>query len=273
MSAADTAPAYRYAHFRTAHLLADLRFDPAGPAPGDPLPVLDLVTTDGQPLTREDLDRPHLFVFGSTTCPMTASAGDGLRDLHQQFGDQVRLVLVQVREAHPGEQTPQPATIAEKHEHARRLQSDLAIPFAVAVDDVDGSFHRSLDPKPNAAYLVDADATIQYRSLWASDIGELQAALDAVVGGRRPVRGQSTRMVGPLTVALGYVHDAVGRGGRQARRDLRRAAPPMAAAGHVAALLGCVRQDRRGPVVIGSLGALLLVAVVAVRRGPSRGRG
>lgn len=88
---------------------------------------------------------------------MTASSRDGLQVLHERFGDRVRFVLVQVREAHPGERTPQPTSLEEKHAHALRLKELLAAPFEVAVDDIEGSFHRSLDPKPNAAYLIGAD--------------------------------------------------------------------------------------------------------------------
>ncbi|CAN5444368.1 hypothetical protein BH23ACT9_BH23ACT9_34560 [soil metagenome] len=232
----ETVPAYRYDHFAARHMRTDLRFDPASPAPGDALPILDLETTAGYRITVSSLDRPHLFVFGSRTCPMTVSARDGLHKLHGQFGDAIRFVLVQVREAHPGELIPQPSSFAQKREHATRLKTELEIPFDVAVDDIDGSFHRSLDPKPNAAYLVGTDGVILFRSQWASDVDGLRAALDAVAHGRPLKRTQSRRMVGPMMAALGYVHDVVGRGGPRARRDLLRAAPPMAAAGRLAVL-------------------------------------
>lgn len=258
-----TTSTYRYDHFSARHLLADMRFDPASPGPGDRLPALELVTTEGTPITAASLDQPTLFVFGSNTCPMTASAGDGLAELHREFGDRVRFVLVQVREAHPGEAIPQPTTFAQKQEHARRLAASLAVPFEVAVDDLDGSFHRSLDPKPNAAYLVDSETTIVFRSQWASDVPGLRSALSAAAAGRRPERGQSTRMVGPMLSALGHVHDVIASGGRQAQRDLVRAAPPMALAGRVAALFRRAAPDRRGRLAMLALGGLLALALVA----------
>ena len=160
---------YAYEHFRLSHMLADMRFAPGTPEPGDRLPQLDVQTTQGERITLDDLDRPHLFVFGSNTCPMAASAGDVLIELHREWGEKVRLVLVQVREAHSGERIPQPRTMEEKVAHARRLGDALGIPFAVAVDDLDGSLHASLDPKPNAAYLVGVDGTILFRTRGASD--------------------------------------------------------------------------------------------------------
>lgn len=259
-----SAISYRYDRFRLRHMLGDMRFAPAGPRPGSPLPVLDLVTLTGERITLEGLDRPHLFVFGSNTWPMTVSAAPGLADLHRRFGDRVEFVLVQVREAHPGELTPQATTFEGKVELARRLRLRLGVPFTVAVDDAEGTFHRALDPKPNAAYLVGSDGTIVFRAQWAGDIGGLRAALAAVVEGRPPGSPQSTRMLGPILRALGHIDDVVGLGGRQARRDLRRSAAPMAAMGRASALFGWMPPGRRGPAAMVTLGILAVVLTVLV---------
>ncbi len=67
---------YRYKHFTTALLMRDLRFPKNAARPGDPIPSFELVTTDGDRLVNDDVfrDKPVLFVFGSMTCPMTASS-------------------------------------------------------------------------------------------------------------------------------------------------------------------------------------------------------
>jgi hypothetical protein len=85
-------------------------------------------------------------VFGSNTCPMTASARDVLRRLHREFGEQVRFVLVQVSEAHPRGAHRSAPSIEEKRPHARRLRVTLGVEFAAGVDDLEGSFHASLGP-------------------------------------------------------------------------------------------------------------------------------
>ena len=87
---------------------------------------------------------------------MTDNAAPGLRELHRRFGDRVRFVLVNVREAHPGGAFPQPGTPDAKMMHAKRLRDLHGFAFEVAVDDVDGALHRALSPKPNSAYVLGA---------------------------------------------------------------------------------------------------------------------
>ena len=261
VSTTTSEPGYRYERFRLSHMLADMRFDPDTPATGDHLPQLDLQTLDGERITFEDLDRPHLFVFGSNTCPMTASAGDVLGDLHREFGDKIRFVLVQVREAHPGEYIPQPSSFEEKEAHARRLRDALGVVFTVAVDDLDGSFHLSLDPKPNAAYLVDTQGMILFRSMWSSDEKGLRSALTATIEGSAPDKRQSTRKLKPSLGSLGYVDRVIRNAGPSASRDLLRSAPPMLLGARLAGLFGTVSPNRRGHALLAATGALVLAAV------------
>jgi hypothetical protein len=263
-SASATTSEYRYERFRLSHMLADLRFDPDTPAAGERLPQLDLETLAGGRITFEDLDRPHLFVFGSNTCPMTASSGEVLAALHREFGEQVRFVLVQVREAHPGERIPQPRSFEEKVAHARTLRDRLGVPFTVAVDDLEGSFHASLEPKPNAAYLVDPHGTIVFRSMWARDDEGLRRALAAVAAGRRPERVQSTSMLKPTLASIGYVDEVIRAAGPRATRDLLRSAPPMVLAGRLAGLFHNVAPGRRGYALLAATGVGLMVMILAV---------
>ncbi|MEX1037653.1 MAG: hypothetical protein WDZ96_02200 [Acidimicrobiia bacterium] len=255
---------YRYENFRLSHLLADMRFDPDTPAPGDRLPQLDLQTLAGDRINFEDLDRPHLFVFGSNTCPMTTSAGDVVEDLHREFGDEIRFVLVQVREAHPGEHIPQPISFEQKKAHARKLRDALDVRFTVAVDDLDGSFHASLDPKPNAAYLVDTQGTILFRSMWSSDHKALYSALAATSAGSTPDKLQSTRTMGPFLRAVGYVDRVIRSAGPSASRDLLRSAPPMLLGARLAGLFHQVSPNRRGHALLATTGAIVLAVIAAL---------
>lgn len=258
---------YRYQRFTTNLLMRDLRFQTGVAGPGDALPDFKLVTTGGDELTNRDLlgNRPLLFIFGSITCPMTASAMPFLKLLHSEFIDRVDLIMVNVREAHPGEHFGQPAIMAEKLEHARALKQLYEIPWTVTCDDIEGSLHRALDPKPNAAYLVNSDGIILFRSLWSSDRNAMRQALLSAVAGRTLDQPQSQRLFGPVVRAMGHVQEVMGRAGPRAVIDLWRAGMPMALAGRVATLFQPLSPDQRGLAAVLSLaiGMLLVVGLIA----------
>jgi hypothetical protein len=257
----DTATSeYRYERFRLRHMVADLRFDPDGLEPGDRVPGRRLPTVDGGGHVELGApDEPYLLVFGSNTCPMTAAAAGPLQRLHDEFGDHIRFVVVEVREAHPGASLGQARTREEKAGQARLLHERLGGGFTVAVDDLDGSLHTTFDPKPNATYLVDADGRLVFRSIWASDERGLRDALASVVAGRAPRRSESRRMVGPLLASMGHIDGVLRVAGPGAARDLLRAAPPMLLAGRVASWFRWLPHHRRGPAVMSVVGLTLVV--------------
>lgn len=120
------------------------------------------------------------------TCPVTQSAGRGLLDLHRTYGDAIRFVVVNVREAHPGADTPQPRVIDEMMRNARALKSHHGFGFEVAVDDIDGTVHRAFGTRPSSAYIIDPSGTIVFRAHWSNRLEPLEEALRAVVAGRAP---------------------------------------------------------------------------------------
>jgi hypothetical protein len=119
---------------------------------------------------------------------MTASAGPALKRLHEEFGDRVAFVSLYVREAHPGDRYPQPESFEQKMEHARAYRERDGLPWPVAVDDVDGSLHRALDPKPSSVYIMDREGRVAFRALWSNDEATVRDGLQAVVDGRTPER-------------------------------------------------------------------------------------
>ncbi len=258
---------YRYKRFTTSLLLSDLRFRKGAAAPGDAFPDFELITTEGARLTNPDIfgDRPVIFIFGSMTCPMTASAAPSVQKLYDEFGERVTFIMMYVREAHPGEHFSQVAAIEEKLGHARALKEFYDIDWTVAADGVDGNLHRALDPKPNSAFLMDRDGTILFRSLWASDYGALHQALDAVASGQAPPAEQSTKMIGPVARAMGHVQEVMKRGGPQAVRDLWVAGFPMALAGRIATLFSPLSPDQRGiaAALVLALAMLAPISLVA----------
>ena len=82
----DTGRDYRYKHFTTRLLFRDLRFRKDAARPGDLFLPFELVTTSGDRLTNRNVfgDKPVLLIFGSMTCPMTASAAPSVQELYDQ---------------------------------------------------------------------------------------------------------------------------------------------------------------------------------------------
>ena len=197
------------------------------------------------------------------TCPMTASSAPSIQDLYDEFGDRVEFVMLYVREAHPGENFGQVETVQDKLESARALQKFYDINWIVAADSVDGDLHLALDPKPNAAYLINSKGKILFRSLWAADYDALRQALDDATAGRAMLQTQSTRMLAPVARAMGMVQEVMQRGGPQAVSDLWRAGFPMALAGYVATIFEPLSPDRRGIAAVLTLaGAMVLVLAI-----------
>jgi hypothetical protein len=264
-SSRDAGADYRFESFRTSLLLDDMWYRSTDPGPGDTVPSFDLPTLDGGRFRSDDLGpRPVLLVFGSRTCPITESAGPRLVALHRQFGDRVRFVFVNTREAHPGDVIGQPQTFEDKRLHAEQLRLHHGFEFEVAVDDIDGTVHRHFSPKPNSAYFIEPDGKIAYRAHWANDDRALRQALDAVVTGRRPSRGRSRAMIGPLMRAVGHLPGVVAAGGPKIERDMWRAAPPLAVLGRLSRLFRPLPTDDRGPVAALTIAVLAIGAILAI---------
>lgn len=258
---------YRIEHPSALDVLRDLRIPSTDPGPGDRIPSFDLETVDGGRFASDEFDghgRPVLLVFGSLTCPITESAGDGLVELHRTYGDSVRFVVVNVREAHPGEQTSQPATIEAKTLHALRLREHHGMDFEVAVDDVDGTVHRAFGTRPSSAYLIDPAGTIVFRAHWSNLTDLLDAALDAVTNGRpiaKPTVGGTLRAMKKMT---GHAPTAFQTAGPGAMADTWRAAPPFAAMIAVSRLFGLLPMDRRGVPTMLTVAAAMAVAIFSI---------
>ena len=235
----DAALRYPFDRLRIGLVLHDMYFTKQDPGPGDHVPDFDLPTLEGGRFRSADLadTGPVLMVFGFYTCPVTDSSARGLKELHGRYGDRVRFVMVNVREAHPGANVTQPRELDEKREHAVLLQQFHDLRFEVAVDDIGGTLHRALGPKPNSAYLLAEDGTILFRAHWANDTKALREALDAITEGRPLRRTVSRGLIRPVWPTVRYVAPVLDRAGRGGWRDLWKVAPPMAAAGFLMRLL------------------------------------
>jgi hypothetical protein len=229
------------------------------------VPTFDLPTTDGRGLSSEEFavdGRPVLLVLGSLTCPITQGAGAGIRDLHNRYGDRVRFVFVSVREAHPGATVGQPGTMDEKLSNAALLKTHHGFNFDVAVDDIDGTFHRSLGPRPSSAYIFDPTGTIVFRGQWSNVTPALHEAIAAVAAGQRPAKSDVRQTLRSMAQMAGHGEVALATAGKGALRDTWKVAAPMAAMIQASRLFGFLPRDRRGvPTLVTMLVVGLLVGV------------
>ena len=255
---------YAYDNFTTGLILGDLAFARTDPGPGDRVPDFDIELLESGRLTSANLGPlPVLLVFGSLTCPVTESSGAVLRRLHVRFGDRVRFIMVNTREAHPGQHIPQPRTLAEKRVHATQLRAHHRFAFEVAVDGIDGAFHRAMGPKPNSAYLVRPDGIIAYRAHWANDEAGLARAIAGALARGAAYMGRSSAMFGPLLRAIGHLPGIVRRGGSKVARDVWIAVPPFAIMALLTRPFGFLPPDARGPVALAFVTILGGLAIYA----------
>ena len=264
---------YEQSTFRLGRLLDDQRFT-GGPFPGEEFPDFDVRTADGGRMTRADLlsRGPALVTTGSFTCPMTASATPVLKRLHEEFGHPITFAMLYVREAHPGSRYPQPASMAAKARHARDLRARDRISWPILVDDVEGSLHRRLDEKPNAAYIVGTDGIVLFRSLWASHEWTLREGLAVVAAGGRPMEQREPRLT-PIAAGIGELHRVLELAGDDAGRDVLYGVPPLYVVGRVAHMLPFDGPVRRGIGALGVAAGLALGAALAALRRGRRGSG
>ncbi|MGR3497899.1 MAG: TlpA family protein disulfide reductase [Limimaricola soesokkakensis] len=267
---------YVYDHVQASTLNKDMAFRPGTPGPGDRLPVFDLPAATGGRIRSHAItgNKPMLLVTGSYTCPMTAASNPALKRLHRRYGGQIVFVMLHVREAHPGERFDQPHDMDTKIRNARILKERDSLPWALAVDDTQGTLHKQLDEKPNAVWLTDREGTIVYRGLWAGDDEALGEALEAVSKGRMPRKRESTARLKPMAAGIGVMREVTQRSGKRAEADLWKAAPPVAALARIADLYRPLPPHWRTAAAAATigLGATALVGALTSARKSARKR-
>lgn len=150
---------------------------------------------------------------------------------------------------------------------ATELKAELDLPWTVLTDDLDGSFHRAMDPKPNSAYVIDPTGRILFRSLWAGDVKSLRHALQEVTTGRTPIKKQSTHTFGPLMRGIGFFYETLGKAGPQARRDMIFAAPPITLLGRLAKVFCRLKLEHRGVAAFARVVLSIFAGIAAVMFG------
>lgn len=228
MTSTMTAQSYNYDTFHHEMMKRDMHYR-GGPAPGSVAPEFDLPTVAGGTfkLSAHRGQRPVLIEFGSITCPMTAGARPGLLALFNEFKDRIAVVSVYVREAHPGQNYPNHRSAEQKMRQARTWVELDKVPWAVAVDTLEGETHGVYGPLPNSAYLIDRTGHVAFRAMWAGQEGLLRGRIEELLQrearGDGPVNlGQRENLVIPMIRGGTEIDHTLARAGEKAQEDFRR---------------------------------------------------
>ena len=223
---------YNYDEFNRNSLAKDFVKNKFGgaPQPGASAPDFELRTIEGNKVRLSDFEGEKNVVlsFGSATCPLTSSSIADLNKLREDYSDQdVEVLFVYVREAHPGEETPAHASLADKVASAEVFRDEEEIDIPILIDDLNGKTHRKYGSLPNPAFLIDKSGRVAFRSV-ATRPGVIADALDELLE-RQEERGTDHAVVHggedlglPSMKSFLHVHRALQRGGQKAIKDFER---------------------------------------------------
>jgi peroxiredoxin len=221
---------YNYPEFKKTMLgnIMERQFGDA-PDPGERAPDFELRTIDGDKVRLSNYrdQKNVVLTFGSATCPLTAASISGLRDLYDDFSDDdVELLFVYVREAHPGEELPPHHNMSDKVRAAEILRVEEELEMPVLVDDLGGKVHRKYSGQPNPTFLIDRSGRVAYRQL-ATEPSSLRDAIEELLDRQRDRGvdhvivhgGQDLSM--PAIRPMVYAHRALERGGQRSISNFR----------------------------------------------------
>jgi hypothetical protein len=165
-------------------------YDAQAPKKGDMAPEIELADQNGQNTFRLSDYReklPVALVFGSLTCPMHTGSAESLNQLQKDFGGEVKIVQIYLREAHAFEMTSEkfnilhdPKTIEQRRVMANECRSTMQPEFETYVDNLDDGTMRAYAAFPTRLYLVGRDGRIAYQGGLGPkdyDVAELRAAV------------------------------------------------------------------------------------------------
>jgi hypothetical protein len=150
-------------------------------------PDFELETTDGVPIRLSD-KRGHIavFMFVAMTCPPARTQVDLWTTLNQKYDpQQVDMFFVYSRERHAGErgypEFENTTTTEERMNYARMMSEITDVP--IAVDPVDERTLKDYGIVPNAAFVVDRDGYIVFKSQWA-DVHKIEMVIDQLLAAK-----------------------------------------------------------------------------------------
>jgi peroxiredoxin len=273
---------YNYEEFTKAMLAKDMMAGRAfdAPRPGQRAPDFELRSLEGDLFHLSDYrgEKNVVLTFGSATCPMTAGSIGGIDELAKEFRDEVEIVLIYVREAHPGDEIPAHQSMNDKLRAAEILKQEENLELPILIDDLKGSVHRKYGKMPNSSFLIDKSGRVAFRALWSEphvlreaieqllDIESERGVEHAVVLG-----GEDKSM--PMSYPALYAYRALHRGGRRAILDFERALGlPGKMAVASSRIIGPVAENPGKTLLAAALGAGVLAGGIYAGRALRRKR-
>lgn len=186
---------------------------------------------DGNPVRLSDFrGRKHVLLeFGCITAPIFVSNVPILNRLHAQFqSDDVQVLIVYAREAHPGDRYTFHTSFEQKLSHARDLQRLEDVQCPVLVDSLAGDAHHLYGLRPSPVYAVDKNGVLVYRAAWLVPeeaelvLNQLLRAEQVRADGGR-ARDVYSEMLTPLPADYSGHARVFARSGTGAREEVARA--------------------------------------------------
>jgi len=161
-------------------------------------PDFELETTDGESIRLSDKrGRIAVFMFVAMTCPPAVTQVDLWSVLQEKYDpEQVDMFFVYSRERHPGERGyPQfnlTTTNEERMVYAKMMSEITDVP--VAVDPIDERTLKDYGIVPNAAFVVDREGYIVFKSQWA-DVHKIEQVIRQLLAAEAALEESETGAV------------------------------------------------------------------------------
>lgn len=141
-------------------------FDFKGPKPGEKATDFEAYNFDGEKVKLSDYFGSWIVIeSGSFSCPMYVGNVLDMNTVAEEFQD-VKFLVLYVREAHPGSNVPAQNSIEEKIKHAGRLPGEEHENRTIIVDTLDGNAHKLYGSFPDMVYIINPEGTVIFRSDW-----------------------------------------------------------------------------------------------------------
>ena len=142
------------------------------PRLGEVAPEVELRDLQGKRVVLSELlkTKPVVIETGSYTCPVFRNRHASIEKLVKEFGDQVHLLVLYGKEAHPGsgrfEEIQQPKQNDERIELAQKAAQELAIDVPVLTDDVNNLVTTAYGGLPNCGLIIGQDGRVFHKLAW-----------------------------------------------------------------------------------------------------------
>jgi len=147
-------------------------------------PDFELETTAGETVRLSDKrGRIAVFMFVAMTCPPARTQVDLWKELYEKYDvNDVDIFFIYSRERHAGERgypgLKETTTTSDRMAYAKMLSEITAVP--VAVDPIDERTLKDYGMVPNAAFVVDREGFVVFKSQWA-DIRKIEQVVQQLL--------------------------------------------------------------------------------------------